>query len=56
MDLGGRAHAGYVQQHLPELAARVLHRVGPRRVADMKAGGSGYDVGGLMRRGGKGPL
>ncbi len=43
--------AGYVTQHLPGVATKILHRVGPRRVAAMKAGGSGYDVGGLMRGG-----
>jgi hypothetical protein len=36
-------------RYFPALATKILHKVGPRRVAAMKAGGSGYDVGELLR-------
>jgi hypothetical protein len=36
-------------EHAPALGMYVLRRVGPRRAQALKAGGSGYDVGGLLR-------
>lgn len=37
-------------QWAPGLGMRVLKKIGPTRAATMKAGGSGYDVGDMLRR------
>jgi hypothetical protein len=42
--------AGYLMEHAPGLGMYVLRRIGPKRAQALKAGGSGYDVGGLLRK------
>jgi hypothetical protein len=36
--------AGYLMQYCPALGLAVLKRVGPLRAAQLKGGGSGYDL------------
>eukprot|EP00887_Chlorella_sp_A99_P004887 scaffold4.g4887.t1 len=40
---------GYLMQYMPWLGMRVLKRVGARRAATLKSGGSGYDVAAMFR-------
>ena len=37
-------------QGAPGLGTLILKRIGPKRARAMKAGGSGYDVSGMLRR------
>ena len=43
-------NAGYIMQGTPGLGTLILKRIGPKRARAMKAGGSGYDVSGMLRR------
>lgn len=37
-------------QYAPGLGMHVLRRIGPKRAQALKAGGTGYDVGGMLRK------
>lgn len=39
---------GYLMQYLPLLGWAVMKKVGPSRARDIKHGGSGYDVKGIL--------
>lgn len=44
-------HTAYLTQYVPQLAMAVLKQVGPSRARARQLGGSGYDVGGLLKGG-----
>ena len=45
---------GYLMQYIPQLGMKVLKKIGPGRVAQLRDGsGSGYDVGAMLSKGKK---
>ena len=47
---------GYLMQYAPWLGMLVLKRVGAARAQALRAGGSGYDVGGLLKSASRGQV
>ena len=42
--------AGYIFQLLPALGHWIMGKVGPKRVAQYRTGGGGYDLGSMLKR------
>jgi len=47
----GRPRAAHLYRYLPGIAMRLLSKIGPKRVAALKAGKSGYDYKFMNARG-----
>lgn len=41
---GGRSSAGYLCQYWPSLGIWIMKKIGPMRAAQLKSGGSGYNI------------
>lgn len=44
------AIAGYINQYFPKLGLEIMKQIGPGRAAQLEKGGSGYNVGAMIKR------
>lgn len=41
---------GYINQYFPKLGLEIMKQIGPGRAAQLEKGGSGYNVGAMIKR------